>query len=609
VSQEVLIVEDDRALARKLVRTVESAGYRARLAHDGEAAMREVAHSNPDLVLLDLLLPKKDGRSVLMLLQSAEATNGIPVIAMSGIFRGPSNARDLTQAGASGFLEKPFSAEDLVSQLHAHLGPPKEPVVSETTSARVSLSERSVAEVLWDAMQQGLTGAVHFRAGRHHKVVLLDRGEPRSIRSNAVRECLGQRLMKSGRIGEQALQESFRRAKSSDRKQGELLVAMGALTRGELDQALARQAEGKLLDLFAWLEGESWTQAGVTQDSLASPLEGWTQRATILRGVEMMPLDWAEQKLAPYRDCAITREKLELSHAETSDAVAALLKCLEPGSKVGELMQPHAPALFGLWLVGGVRFDEKGSKRTGATPVTAEQLRELLATQAKLNHFQVLGVSPNVAPLEIRPAFVRLAKLYHPDRFRGVPSELAALAAEVFARISTAHDTLTDPQARQVYESELKTGKSAEQQRKDVRRIVEAEQECRRGEGCLKARDHEQASAHFQRALEFEPNEGEFHALYGWTLFLTKSEQRPKAIEHLKKAIDLAPQSPTGYYYLGQLLKACEDPDGAGKMFRKVLSLRPEHVEASRELRLMQKRFREAHGSKSGKLFGFGRKK
>ena len=182
----------------------------------------------------------------------------------------------------------------------------------------------------------------------------------------------------------------------------------------------------------------------------------------------------AEQKLAPYRDCAITREKLELSHAETSDAVAALLKCLEPGSKVGELMQPHAPALFGLWLVGGVRFDEKGSKRTGATPVTAEQLRELLARQAKLNHFQVLGVSPNVAPLEIRPAFVRLAKLYHPDRFRGVPSELAALAAEVFARISTAHDTLTDPQARQVYESELQTGKSAEQQRQDVRRIREA---------------------------------------------------------------------------------------------------------------------------------------
>ncbi len=609
MSQEVLIVEDDRALARKLVRTVESAGYRARLAHDGEAAMREVAKANPDLVLLDLLLPKKDGRSVLMILQSAEATNAIPVIAMSGIFRGASNARDLTQAGASGFLEKPFTSEDLLSQLQAHLGPPKKPVVSETRSVRVSLSERSTAEVLWDAMQQGLTGAVHFRAGKHYKVLVLDRGEPRSIRSNAVRECLGQRLMKCGRIDEKALQESLRRAKSSDRKQGELLVAMGALTPGELENALATQGEGKLLDLFAWTEGESWTQAGVIQNKLASPLEGWTQRATILRGVEMMPLDWAEQKLEPYRDCAITREKLELSRAETPDALAALLKCLKPGGKVGELMQPHAPALFGLWIVGGVRFDGKGSKHTSATPVTAEQLRELLATQAKLNHFQVLGVSPDVAPREIRPAFVRLAKLYHPDRFRGAPSELADLAAEVFARISMAHDTLTDPQARQVYESELKTGKSAQQQRTEVVRIVEAEQECRRGEGCLKARDHEQASVHFQRALELEPNEGEFHALYGWTLFLTESGQRPKALEHLKKAIALAPQSPTGYYYLGQLLKACEDTVGAGKMFRKVLSLRPEHVEASRELRLMQKRFGETHGSKSGKLFGFGRKK
>ena len=184
MSQEVLIVEDDRALARTLVRTVESAGYRTRLAHDGEAAMREVANSNPDLVLLDLLLPKKDGRSVLMILQSAEATNAIPVIAMSGIFRGASNARDLTQAGASGFLEKPFTTEDLLSQLHAHLGPPEKPVVSETTSARVSLSERSAAEVLWDAMQQGLTGAVHFRAGRHHKVTDGDSHCKRASRRN-----------------------------------------------------------------------------------------------------------------------------------------------------------------------------------------------------------------------------------------------------------------------------------------------------------------------------------------------------------------------------------------------------------------------------------------
>ncbi len=609
MSQEVLIVEDDHALARKLVRVVESAGYRARLAHDGEAAMKEVAKTHPDLVLLDLLLPKKDGRSVLTILQSAEATNTIPVIAMSGIFRGQTHARELTQAGAAGFLEKPFSNEDLISQLQAHLGAPQKAVHSETTSPRVSLRERSPAEVLWEAMQSGLTGAVHFRTGRHHKVVLLDRGEPRSVRSNAVRECLGQKLMDAGRIDEQALQESLRRAKSSNRRQGELLVAMGALTKGELDQALATQGEEKLLALFAWTDGEAWTQSGVTQDSLASPLEGWTRRAVILRGVEMIPLDWAERKLKPYTDCSINQEKLKLSKAETSDAVSALIKRLERGSRVSALLNPHAPALFGLWLIGAVRFDGKGAKSAGAKAVTAEELRGVLQSQARQTHFQVLGVDPKASSRDVRSAFVKLAKRFHPDRFGGAPSEVAELGAEVFARISTAHDTLADEQARKIYESELRTGKSADEQRKDVSRILEAEKECRKGEACLKARDYAQAAVHFQNALELEPKEGEFHAYYGWSLFLTKRGQRAKAIDHLKKCIALAPKSPTGYYYLGQLLKACEDTAGAGKMFRKVLSLRSDHVEASRELRLLQKRFQEKSGKKAGKLFGFGRKK
>jgi hypothetical protein len=113
-----------------------------------------------------------------------------------------------------------------------------------------------VAEVLWGAMQQGLSGAVHFQAGRRHKAVVLDRGEPRFIRSNVVRECLGRRLMDAGRIDEKMLQESLRRSKNSGRRQGESLVAMGALTPGDLQKALLTQAEEKLLELFGWKEGE-----------------------------------------------------------------------------------------------------------------------------------------------------------------------------------------------------------------------------------------------------------------------------------------------------------------------------------------------------------------
>jgi hypothetical protein len=75
------------------------------------------------------------------------------------------------------------------------------------------------------------------------------------VRSNLVSECLGNFLVRSGRIGGEVLAESRRRM-AEGRLQGEILVAMAALSEAEVSQALAEQAEEKLLELFAWEAGE-----------------------------------------------------------------------------------------------------------------------------------------------------------------------------------------------------------------------------------------------------------------------------------------------------------------------------------------------------------------
>ena len=123
--QTILIAEDDRGVLKQLTRVVEEAGYRCCAAVDGVSALEQVRDQRPALVLLDLLLPKRDGRAVLATLQSRDDTSGIPVIAMSGIFRGRNTARELRDAGAQGFLEKPFSPDDLIAHLHALVGRPE----------------------------------------------------------------------------------------------------------------------------------------------------------------------------------------------------------------------------------------------------------------------------------------------------------------------------------------------------------------------------------------------------------------------------------------------------------------------------------------------------
>jgi len=86
----------ERALAR--------AGYEISSASDGEEALRIAHEKLPDLILLDMLLPKMSGPDVLKALKQDALTKAIPVVVMTGMSQ--KNAARLQQDGAAGFLEK-----------------------------------------------------------------------------------------------------------------------------------------------------------------------------------------------------------------------------------------------------------------------------------------------------------------------------------------------------------------------------------------------------------------------------------------------------------------------------------------------------------------------
>ena len=266
---EVLIAEDDRALCRSLGRAIEKLGYSVRPVHDGAAALEAVKDQHPDLVLLDLLLPKVDGLGVVQKLRSIDRTRDIPIIAMSGVYRGKSVARDLETAGVAVFLEKPFSARDLAGHLEQLLGKPEKEKPAEVERERGDLSTLSAPRVLWEPMRDRKSGLIHFQHGKRHKELLLERGVPRAVRSNLAKETLGRRLFDAGHIDERAYQEAQRRSRASGQPQGALLVKLGAIGQVQLDRALGEQARDKLLDLPVLDRGRDlvrgglrWEQAG-----------------------------------------------------------------------------------------------------------------------------------------------------------------------------------------------------------------------------------------------------------------------------------------------------------------------------------------------------------
>ena len=116
----VLIVEDV-ALNRDLLVQLLEDRYRLLFAEDGQAALRKAAEAKPDLILMDLSLPRMDGWEATRRLKADAALAGIPVIALSAHAMRADEER-ARAAGCDDYLAKPLDETLLFQKLEAHLG-------------------------------------------------------------------------------------------------------------------------------------------------------------------------------------------------------------------------------------------------------------------------------------------------------------------------------------------------------------------------------------------------------------------------------------------------------------------------------------------------------
>jgi len=113
----VPVVEDDEEIAQVLQRSLRLDGYEVRLAADGEAALDAAATYRPDLVILDLGLPRLDGMEVARRLRSAD---DVPILMLTARDALESRVEGL-DAGADDYLIKPFERQELLARLRALL--------------------------------------------------------------------------------------------------------------------------------------------------------------------------------------------------------------------------------------------------------------------------------------------------------------------------------------------------------------------------------------------------------------------------------------------------------------------------------------------------------
>ena len=112
--RRVLLGEDSKVFARAHELTLRKAGYEVSVARDGFAVLQAARAEKPDLIILDLMLPKLQGQTVLRELKKEPCTEKIPVIIYSGLPE--SNAGRLIRAGAHSYIEKnKIDSDDFLS--------------------------------------------------------------------------------------------------------------------------------------------------------------------------------------------------------------------------------------------------------------------------------------------------------------------------------------------------------------------------------------------------------------------------------------------------------------------------------------------------------------
>jgi DNA-binding response OmpR family regulator len=119
-AKSILVADGDHAAAKHLALLLENEGFRVVVARDGEEALAKVREVRPDLLLLEIPMPVKNGYQVCRALKEDEVLRTLPVLFVSSKAQ-PSDRFWAKRVGADGFVAKPFDPAELLREMHAAL--------------------------------------------------------------------------------------------------------------------------------------------------------------------------------------------------------------------------------------------------------------------------------------------------------------------------------------------------------------------------------------------------------------------------------------------------------------------------------------------------------
>ncbi len=471
-----------------------------------------------------------------------------------------------------------------------------------------TLTETPFPKLFNEICSMGISGILTLERGKVRKNLTFDHGKPASITSNLLQEVLGRYLVSIGKISQQQHDESIKSALETNRRHGDILIERGLLAGNELGTYLRQQSLEKLLNIFRWAEGEYYFDKKDFM-SLKNDFTGLAPEDIIFMGIKhYYGLDRLAAVIEPYNNDYLypgSKKSAFLAVNKLTDDERWLIDLADGTKTVKETIEISPLEFIDSYrlIYGAIVTDVlsvknvQGQGRVGAGEASdpeKDAVTQIMASYHAMmtkNYFEVLGIDADATVLDIKRAYVRLAKEYHPDSLGPGTSPLVLKTANhIFDLITKAYKILSDQDERRNYTRSLTypNGRADTEKAGD---IMNAEFQFQKGKVFLKKRDYQSARESFGWASKLLPEEGEYLAYLGWTLFLgaenKQSSEVLTGIRHLKMAASLNPSLEIAQLFLGAVYKEQKLRDIAALHFKKALEINPESVEAKRELSIL----------------------
>jgi CheY-like chemotaxis protein/Flp pilus assembly protein TadD len=644
MSVRILLAEDSENLAAMLGRFLGAQGHDVVYAPSGTEALRQLAAAPIDLLVLDLRLPGLSGIDLLQKIRKSPKLTNLPVIIITGVFKGERYAETARRLGVRHYLEKPFSKESFVA------------AIGETVAAiHAARPPQRLLDLLLSLYNSGASGLLQVGAGSPIVVV---NGEPVGFRARG-RADFPDYLLAKGRISQEEKQSFL--ASGGERL---FFTEAGILSYDDLVSESQHFLGKRLMEDLPVSEGVSFT----AESALASPLATLSIPRLLYDASKFYPqyfntgafLQQHASQFPGRNRLFYRRANLLVMRKEDIDLLAAMdgrtplseLTASGPGSREAAAFfnylhllgmidlteQPRTEAvadfpqktLFNAPLEEErvmeeltIGFDDvvdevaddvlKAMGSTGmAAPLSEEEIGFEQAVQREYaqikdkDYYAVFGMTPARFSFNVlKEAYFAKMKEYSPERFMELSGPTSTMAQEILAIYAEAYNTLSNVVAKERYDEMLNDNKTMGIDGKQDGQL-HARIQFQSGKVFLDMGEYDNAEKALQEAYTLEPDNGEHAAFLAWAIYRNDANKNSKAAQErvrtlLTKSLQIA-KSAEAFAFRGWLLLD-EGRDGLAEgEFLKALKINPKEPTARNGMKLIAEK---REGDKKGLLKRF----